>query len=154
MTSHCIQAPDHPDPSAFDNSSMREVNRSPVEQEPATILFVEDHTDTRRVVQLALQRRGYRVLTAECVAAAREMIHSSHFDLLLSDIGLPDGTGHEIMEMVRRTLNVPGIALSGFGMEEDIRASLNAGFLSHLVKPVRSALLFATIAQAIGRAVG
>jgi CheY-like chemotaxis protein len=90
-----------------------------------SILLVEDHEDTLRVVARLLGRLGYTV------RAAREW-----FDLLVSDIGLLDGSGLDVMRAVRDRHGLRGIALSGFGREADIRRSREAGFEGHLVKPV------------------
>jgi CheY-like chemotaxis protein len=76
------------------------------------------------------------VTTANTFAAALELACSQDFDLIISDIGLPDGSGLELMRQIRDRYAARGIALSGYGMEEDIRKSREAGFLAHLTKPV------------------
>ncbi len=103
---------------------------------PSRILLVEDHVDTARVLQRMLQHTGYEVESAHSVARARELIARQHFDLLISDLGLPDGSGLELMQDVRRTKPLPAIALSGFGTEEDAAASRAVGFAEHLTKPI------------------
>ncbi len=101
------------------------------------ILVVEDHEDTIRVLRLMLKRWGYRALTASTVAEALEIFQRETVGLIVSDIGLPDASGAELMEQVRALgSTVPGIALSGFGMEHDVQRSRDAGFAEHLVKPV------------------
>ncbi len=88
---------------------------------------------------------GYAVLTAANVREAMQKIDGEAFDLLLSDIGLPDGSGLDIMRAVRDRKQTKGIALSGFGNEDDIRRSKEAGFEEHLVKPVNMAMLDSTL---------
>ena len=100
------------------------------------ILVVDDHCDTLRSLKLLLTRLGYDVLSAENMMDALVIAEREHFDLLLSDIGLPDGSGHELVKRIREKHNVMAIAVSGFGMEEDVRRSRDAGFFDHLTKPV------------------
>lgn len=103
---------------------------------PRRILLVDDHTDTRHTLARLLSRAGYEVTTAESVGAALQKAMNARFDLLLSDIGLPDGTGRDLMSVLNTRFGLRGIAFSGFGMEGDIRQSLDAGFSAHLTKPV------------------
>ncbi|HEX5176395.1 MAG TPA: ATP-binding protein, partial [Chthoniobacteraceae bacterium] len=100
------------------------------------ILLVEDHSDTALALVRLLTRRGYEVRVAETVAAALCTAQSERFDLLVSDLGLPDGTGFEVVKKIRAIRSVPALALSGFGMEDDIRRCKDAGFDAHLTKPV------------------
>jgi CheY-like chemotaxis protein len=72
------------------------------------------------------------------------------FDLLISDIALPDGTGMDLMIQLRAIANVPGIAISGFGNDGDIERSLQAGFSEHLIKPIKLDKLEAAIDRAVG----
>jgi CheY-like chemotaxis protein len=103
---------------------------------PCRVLLVEDHKPTARALTQLLVRRNYLVVAADCVAAARAAVRRQSFDLLISDIGLPDGNGYELMEELRREYGLPGIALTGYGMEEDVNRSHAAGFIAHLTKPV------------------
>lgn len=100
------------------------------------ILLVDDHPDTLQAMSKLLRKWGYSVATADCVRAALEVADKQPFDVLLSDLGLPDGNGMDIMREVKRRYALRGIALSGYGTEEDIRRSLEAGFDKHLIKPV------------------
>lgn len=101
------------------------------------ILLVDDHDDTRRVLSRLLQRQGHQVDAAATVKAAMTSLELRRFDLVISDIGLPDGSGFEVMSAARvRDAQIRGIALSGFGMEEDRRRSAAAGFDYHLTKPL------------------
>lgn len=104
-------------------------------EHPRRILVVDDHEDTCLGMKLLLTRRGYDVRTAGTVAEAIALARAEKFDLLLSDLGLPDGTGHDIMNAVRAS-GLTGVALSGFGMEKDLAESRAAGFSEHLIKPV------------------
>src|SRR4051812_31193276 len=90
------------------------------------ILVVDDHDDTLRSMKLLLHRLGYEVLAAENMTDALEIAEHQHFDILLSDIGLPDGSGLELIKRIRSMRDVPALALSGFGMDEDIERSRDA----------------------------
>ncbi len=115
------------------------------------LLLVEDNPDTLRVMTRLLRRRGYVVTTADSVRSALDANETSGpFDLVVSDIGLPDGSGLEVIRQIRKIYPLPGIALSGFGMEEDLRRSDEAGFVVHLTKPVDFPTLDAAIRR-IGR---
>ncbi|MGN6369045.1 MAG: ATP-binding protein [Phycisphaerae bacterium] len=101
------------------------------------VLLVEDHPDTRRVVAKLLEAFGCRVCTAATVADAKAALDRETPDVLVSDIGLPDGTGLDVIKHARADGRaVPGIALTGYGMEDDVKRSLDAGFAHHLTKPV------------------
>jgi CheY-like chemotaxis protein len=108
---------------------------------------VDDHGDTLRSMELLLRRLGYEVLAAENMTDALQIAEEQPFDILLSDIGLPDGSGLELLKRIRQTRDVPALALSGFGMDEDIERSRDAGFSDHLIKPVNIDRLQAAIAQ-------
>ncbi len=111
------------------------------------ILLVEDHGDTSRALVRLLENQGYDVETADSMASALTAVKHERFNLLLCDIGLPDGTGFELMEEVRKDCQTPALALSGFGMEEDVLRSRMAGFEGHLTKPVNFQKLEAAIWQ-------
>ncbi len=101
------------------------------------ILLVEDHADTARMIALLLKGEGYEVAVADSQAAAVAIARTSRFDIVVSDLGLPDASGLDLMrELRRQDPEVKAIALSGYGMEEDVRRSLDAGFSEHLIKPV------------------
>jgi CheY-like chemotaxis protein len=105
-------------------------------QDRKRILVVDDHRDTLRSMKLLLTRLGYEVLAAENMTDALRIANEEEFDILLSDIGLPDGSGLELIRRIRETRDVPALALSGFGMDEDLQRSRDAGFSDHLTKPV------------------
>ena len=100
------------------------------------LLVVEDHEATRVVLARLLTRLGHTVTTAGTLAEARTAALTATFDAVVSDLGLPDGTGIELMEELRDLYGLTGIALTGYGMDEDVRRSEKAGFVAHLVKPV------------------
>jgi PAS domain S-box-containing protein len=100
------------------------------------VLLVEDNHETLRFLTLILQQRSHQVVPVDCVSAARAAAREARFDLLISDIELPDGTGLELMHGLGGGRTLPGIAISGFGSEEDLRDSARAGFAEHLIKPI------------------
>jgi len=100
------------------------------------ILFVEDHEDTARVLGRILKNAGFDVSHAGSLAQANALAAAQRFDLLISDLGLPDGSGLDLMRTLRDAHGLRGIALSGFGTDEDLAASAAAGFAAHLTKPV------------------
>jgi two-component system CheB/CheR fusion protein len=120
------------------------------EVRPLRILLVEDHADTAEAMADLLREMGHEVMVAGTVAgglAAAEG-QAGRFDLVLSDLGLPDGTGLDLMAELHGRYGVRGIALSGYGMEEDVRKSLEAGFDRHLTKPVNLQALQTAILSA------
>jgi PAS domain S-box-containing protein len=100
------------------------------------ILLVEDNQDTLNYLTALLKRRGHKITAASDMATALALASATDLDLLISDIELPDGTGHELMRSIRTSRSVPGIALSGFGTVDDVERSREAGFALHLTKPV------------------
>jgi len=110
--------------------------RSTSERRSVRLLLVEDHEDTNRSLTRLLRRRGYDVYPAYDVRSALDLAATKQFDVLVSDIGLPDGSGTDLLKALRAKGEVLGIALSGYGMEEDVRRSRDVGFSHHLVKPV------------------
>ncbi len=118
------------------------------------ILLVEDNPDTLQFLALVLRRRGHEVVTADRLATAFAAVNEAEgpFDLLLSDIELPDGTGLDLIRELNAGGVLPGIAMSGFGTEEDLRFSREAGFADHLTKPIDLNRLDAAIRGAVTRA--
>lgn len=100
------------------------------------ILLVDDHEDSLLLTRLMLERRGHRVATAGSVQAALVRAAEQRFELLISDIGLPDDSGLALLPELARRYPIRGIALSGFGRESDIARSKAAGYVEHLTKPV------------------
>jgi PAS domain S-box-containing protein len=115
------------------------------QERPRKILLVDDHPDTLLTLAKLLRRWGYAVVTADSVHSALELAAREPFDVLISDLGLGDGSGLDIMRGLRHKDHIRGIAFSGYGTEEDIRKSHEAGFEDHLVKPVSFEALRAAV---------
>lgn len=109
------------------------------------VLVVEDHEDSALFFCRIIRRLGHHVMAARSAAEARTLFSNHHIDCIVSDIGLPDGNGNELIRQLHAIRPVPAIALSGYGMEEDLQRSREAGFSHHLVKPVRSQSLTHTL---------
>jgi CheY-like chemotaxis protein len=140
-------------PSSADSSSSEIKTQSSINatQDVVThprILLVDDHLDSVGQMQSFLQASGYHVTTAESVKTALQAVAQEGFDLLVSDIGLPDGSGVDLIRQLReKGHNLPSIALSGYGMQQDIERSRAAGFQVHLIKPVSPQQLQSAIDQ-------
>ncbi|SKB09088.1 Response regulator receiver domain-containing protein [Prosthecobacter debontii] len=115
---------------------------------PLRIFIVEDHVETLKAVQAYLERRGHEVETATLMQEALTQWSAENFDLLLADIGLPDGDGWEMMRLLRKNPPRYAAAMSGYGTPADIAHSQSVGFKRHLVKPVRHEDLDAVVAEA------
>lgn len=126
--------------------SASEVTAGPVVRR--RILLVEDHDQTRVTLSLLLERRGHQVASESTIAGARSRVANGDYDLIISDLGLPDGDGHKFMAEMHESHGLPGIALSGYGMDQDIARSRASGFFAHLTKPVDIHVLESAIAAA------
>ena len=138
-----------PEADGADGAADREVGSAARDgAEPLHILVVDDHVDTSKVMARLLSRNGYHVRTAGTLRAAVDAVGAGPVDLVISDLGLPDGSGHDLMRSLRRTHEgVKGIALSGYGTDEDVRKSRDAGFDTHLIKPTDFDRLLDTIRE-------
>jgi len=137
-----------PDPIAHDGDGQdQHVDRKiePVALSHRRVLVVDDHHDTCIGMKRMLERRGYEITLAHSAEQAVEKVRTEEFDLLISDIGLPDRSGYDLMREVRLNKDLPGIALSGFGSEQDINLAREAGFAEHLTKPINFERLEKTI---------
>jgi PAS domain S-box-containing protein len=114
------------------------------------ILLVEDHEPTRIALEQLLLRRRYKVQAAGSMKEARAAAKKRKFDLLISDIGLPDGNGCDLLHELRQRSPIKGIALSGYGMDTDIAHSQDVGFAVHLTKPVRAQSLDEALSETAG----
>ena len=121
-------------PTHIDGTSRPSVESS--QSRSLRVLLVEDHPDTAEQLTRLLERAGHSVSCAASVKEALERGRATAFDILISDLGLPDGSGYDLMRDFARPLHIPGIALSGFGMKEDVQNSIAAGFSRHFTKPV------------------
>jgi CheY-like chemotaxis protein len=108
----------------------------PVETREVRVLLVDDNEDTLFLIKMLLERRGYRVATALSASAAVAEAGKQPFDILVSDISLPDGSGTELLRSIAGRSHVLGIAMSGYGRDEDVARSKEAGFAEHLTKPI------------------
>jgi len=131
VTLPAVAAPQTSAPAPADSRSAPRADRRQLR-----ILLVEDHRDTADVIERLLRGLGHKVEVSESVAAANAMTQAQAFDLLLSDIGLPDGTGIDVIRQFRQSSQTPAIAMTGYGMEDDIAKCRAAGFNAHLTKPV------------------
>jgi PAS domain S-box-containing protein len=109
------------------------------------VLLVEDHVSSRETLARLLVTRGLEVVQAESAREAFEKARNQQFDLVISDIGLPDQSGYDVMKTLRALYGFRGIALSGYGTELDIARSKEAGFLAHLTKPISAEVLDETL---------
>jgi signal transduction histidine kinase/CheY-like chemotaxis protein len=130
-----------PSPISGDGDGARKVPRAVLEKgadlsRHRRVLVVDDHQDTCTGMKKMLERRGYQITVAHTAQQAVEKVRTQEFDLLISDIGLPDRSGYELMREVQSSKPLPGIALSGFGTEQDVNEARAAGFSEHLTKPI------------------
>lgn len=101
-----------------------------------SLLFVDDHEATAVIMAKLLRRRGHDVVIARSCAEAIAAFAAQKFDFLISDLSLPDGSGHELMRTMRDRYAITGIAVSGSGDEDDIQRALDSGFARHFTKPI------------------
>ena len=100
------------------------------------LLLVEDHRDTATIFKRLLQQHGYDVVLATDVKSATTQFDAVEFEAMVSDIGLPDGSGLDVMRHVAGKRLIPSVAVSALASDEDIRRSMAAGFRAHLPKPI------------------
>ena len=135
---------------ALDEASAKPlVARAQAAPNSLRILLVDDHPDTCAALEKLLTLRGHSVVAAHTMRTALAAAARDSFDLLISDVGLPDGNGMDLLRYLRAMRPIRGIAISGFGMDADISKSLEAGFAEHLVKPVKLEKLEAAIQHAM-----
>ena len=118
------------------------------------VLLVEDHEPTLEATVKLVKHLGHRVTGVTTVASAAAAVRHDGFDLIISDLGLPDGSGLDVMREVRDRYAGKAIALTGYGMDADVDASRDAGFADHLTKPVDLDRLRAAIARLMAAGVG
>jgi len=111
------------------------------------ILIIEDHDDTLQALSNLLTHFGHEISVAEDAENARKIIRSNEFDVVLADIGLPDGSGYDLIAEVKRKRPIKAVALTGFGSPDDIERGKEAGFDFHLTKPVDFHELRAVLGQ-------
>ena len=116
-----------------------------------SVLLVEDHADSARMLMTLMRRRGYRVFHANTVAEATALYRSEPVDVIVSDLGLPDGNGLDLIRHLQSVRPVPSIVLSGYGDADALAGSLEAGVSEHLTKPVEWARLEAALQRVLQR---
>jgi CheY-like chemotaxis protein len=112
-----------------------------------TVLVVEDHEDSAGSLARLLRIWGYLPQVAGSLAQARALALATRFDLMVCDLGLPDGDGCDLMRELFREYNIKGIALTGYGQPDDIQRATDAGFVAHVLKPVEVVRLQAVVEQ-------
>jgi signal transduction histidine kinase/ActR/RegA family two-component response regulator len=113
------------------------------------VMLVEDHQPTRDVLKRLMNARKHHVVATATLAEARSQAKKGTFDLLMTDIGLPDGSGYDLMKELTTNGDVLAVALTGFGMDDDVERSKNTGFFAHLTKPLRATELDAVLRAVI-----
>ncbi len=113
------------------------------------VILVEDQADVAESLRRFLTCIGYKVYVAPDVACARALAKAVEFDVLVSDLRLPDGTGWDLMQELSSEHPVRGIAISGYNSQDDIAHSKRVGFLDHIAKPLVTEKLTAALERAI-----
>jgi signal transduction histidine kinase len=149
-TTFIVQLKTVPAPAPAENGADGEPFLDTAASEKRRLLIVDDHADTCAGMKLMLERRGYDITVAHSAGQAVEKTREQDFDLLISDIGLPDRTGYELMSELRESKGMRGIALSGFGMDADVDKARDAGFAEHLTKPINFDRLDEAIRHLLG----
>jgi PAS domain S-box-containing protein len=124
--------------------------------EGCRVLVVEDERDALELLTYSLGKCGATVAGAASVREALEMFHRLRPEVLVSDIGMPEQDGYDLIQAIRRLPpevggNVPAVAVTAFVGREDREAVLAAGFQEHVAKPVRPAMLAGLIAELVKR---
>ena len=130
-----VQSCDQPEVQAYESP------QAPLQ----SVLVVEDSPDTLELLNVLFEQRGCRVLTAASAAEALSLAASEKPDMIISDIGMPDMNGYELLTSLRRLpgmKNVPALAITGYASEDDRAQALAAGFTEHIAKPVDPDELF------------
>ena len=151
----------HPEIQPVKRTHPRATNGSMVEIGSTTlaglkVMIVDDETDTRNLIRRVLEDARATVSSASSAEEAMAMIEADRPDVLVSDIGMPDVDGYELLRRVRALpvtdgMKIPSIALTAFARSEDRTRALLAGFLAHVAKPVQPSELIATVASVAGR---
>lgn len=117
-------------------------------QECLNVLVVEDHVDTLEYLKLYLEESGHHVQCARTVAQAVEMLPHCKCDVLVSDVGLPDGSGWDLLRQAHLERPIYAVVMSGFAMSADVKRSKAAGFRHHIAKPIDPDVLDAVLDEA------
>jgi CheY-like chemotaxis protein len=114
------------------------------------ILIIDDVPDVAEMLDVLLSYAGYEVVTAHSAAAAIAEVREHHFDIIISDIGMPEMNGYELAKAVRALPGyetVPMVAVTGYSMFDDRERSLQSGFNAHMTKPIEPRALLDLIEQ-------
>lgn len=109
------------------------------------ILCVDDHADTLLAMSKLLEHRGYEVATACGYGDALRKAHQKRFDVLIADVGLPDGNGLDLLSELQSLYPIRGVVVSGYAMQKDVEQALTAGYAVHVPKPIDVSQLFQAI---------
>jgi CheY-like chemotaxis protein len=128
----------------------------PPELSGLRVLLIDDETDSRDLINLVLESCGAMVETAGSAAEALELMKNYRFEVIISDIGMPEEDGYSLIRRIRdlpneQGGNVPAIALTAYARAEDRVQALRSGFQMHIAKPVESSELIAAVANLAGR---
>jgi len=120
------------------------------------VMLVEDDDDSRKLLGTMLKRHGARVTSTKSAAEALEAFKNEVPDVLISDIGMPDQDGYELIRKLRALPvenggNIPAIALTGYASRKDRERALSSGYHQHMAKPIEQADMIAAIAAVVGR---
>ena len=125
------------------------VLEKPTDRQPVSILLVEDDPDTSQAISTMLRSCGWQVDAAYTIAQGMERMLHGKYDLLVCDIGLPDGHGISLLTTIRQFSQAPALALTAYGAQDDIERCLKAGFARHLTKPVDCDVLTGAVRELI-----
>ena len=148
-----VNLPSQDDAVAAESDTPGEVVEKPAPAAAVSwsVLLVEDHQDSARVLGALMRRRGYRVFHAATAAEATALYQSGSVDVIVSDLGLPDGSGLDLIRHLQTIRFVPSIILSGHGEAEAVASSLEAGVQEHLTKPVEWSRLETALQRVLQR---
>jgi CheY-like chemotaxis protein len=125
----CVEVEERPDSGAVGSESAA--------KRPALrILLVDDHLDTVKALGRLLRRLDHRVTAAGSVAEALAAADGQVFDVVVSDLVLPDGSGLDLMRRLREAGPIKGVAVTGYGTQDEVDRTMRAGFAAHLAKPI------------------
>jgi two-component system CheB/CheR fusion protein len=147
---HLEKQPLISDQQGLPQTSERRGQSEETKKERRRALVVDDVADVTEMLSILLSHAGYDVTTASSAGAALASARNEYFDIIISDIGMPEMNGYELVQALR---NVPGyeaipmIALTGYSMFNDREKSLNSGFTAHMTKPIDPRALLELIEQ-------